>query len=153
MSRRALLPALLLALTVLLSACGSEAPAAGAAGDDLAADTPTEAPADPGGAAGICLEGTTDCVDTPGLGDDPMPLDETAVEQLRRDAQALLGMDEAALGTDVYRIGRRGEEQFALTEDYVLGRITVELDEVEGAYVVTAATVELPDGPETFTAE
>lgn len=39
-----------------------------------------------------------------------------------------------------------------LTEDYVLGRITVELDaDTEGAFRAVTATVELPDGPETFT--
>lgn len=81
--------------------------------------------------------------------------DELTAEAARQRARDLLGTPEAELdlGPDL-RIGRRGEEQFMLTEDYVIGRITVELDdEGSGTYVVTEATVELPGGPETFTAE
>lgn len=66
------------------------------------------------------------------------------------EARGLLGTPEAELAGSV-RIARRGGEGFALTDDYVLGRDTVELDEVDGTYVVTSVTVELPDGPRTFT--
>jgi hypothetical protein len=134
--------ALGLVAALALSACGT------AAGESPAV------PADgAGAAAGACLEGSTDCVDTPGLDDAGEPdLDEAAVESLRRDARTHLGWAEAEL-SELVRVGRRGDEQHALTEDYVLGRITVELDEVDGVHVVTAATVELPDGPETFTLE
>lgn len=38
-----------------------------------------------------------------------------------------------------------------LTEDYVIGRMTVELDEVDGEFIVTSVTVELPEMPESFT--
>lgn len=69
----------------------------------------------------------------------------------RAEAEALLGLTEAELDPDV-RISRRGEEQMMLTEDYVLGRMTVELDINDmDEWIVTAVTVELPDGPETFT--
>jgi hypothetical protein len=61
----------------------------------------------------------------------------------------LLGLYEDDLAADV-RIARRGSEQMALTEDYVLGRLTVELDEDGSAYRVTSVTVELPAGPETL---
>jgi hypothetical protein len=69
----------------------------------------------------------------------------------RRDAASLLGADEAGLDPYV-RVGRRGGETYALTEDYVLGRATVELDPgPDGRYTVVSVTVELPDGPETLT--
>ncbi|MEZ5298685.1 MAG: hypothetical protein R2697_21110, partial [Ilumatobacteraceae bacterium] len=59
------------------------------------------------------------------------------------------GTNEADLPDDV-RVARRGDEQFALTEDYVIGRITVDLDDTDGSgYRVVAATVELTDGPRT----
>jgi hypothetical protein len=52
---------------------------------------------------------------------------------------------------DTVRIGRRGDEHFPLTRDYRLGRVTVELDDIDGSgYRVTSLMVELPDGPETF---
>lgn len=73
-------------------------------------------------------------------------------EQLRADAQALLGTAEGELG-DRARVGRRGDEQMVLTEDYVVGRFTVELDDDgSGTYRVTVVTVEMEAGPETFRA-
>lgn len=46
------------------------------------------------------------------------------------------------------RVGRRGEETFMLTEDHVIGRITVELDSEDGGdtWRVTAAKVEVDSG-------
>ena len=70
-------------------------------------------------------------------------------EEARQRARDLLGTSEVDLPDDV-RVRRRGDEQFMLTEDYVLGRVTVELDDDRGTFVVTTAVVELPDGPETF---
>ena len=59
-------------------------------------------------------------------------------------------MYESDLPADV-RIGRRGEEVMALTEDYKLGRRTVQLDDTDGSgFRVFSVTVELPDGPEDF---
>jgi hypothetical protein len=105
-----------------------------------------------GGAAGMCAEGATDCVDTPQLlSEEPVAIDETGIKQFRRDAKYYLGRSQDELNETI-RIGRIGDEQFALTEDYRAGRITVELDKVDGKGepIVTSATVELPDGPETF---
>lgn len=149
----------LVAGVLLLTACGDD-------GDDAASpDAAAQVVDGPGGdaAAGTCLEGTPDCEDTPmdpdqpvsGPADDGQPTgsDEGfATEEAREEARATLGRPEGELDTDI-RIRRRGEESFMLTEDYVLGRITVELDDDgSGTYVVTSATVELPDGPETFEA-
>lgn len=133
---------------VLLAACG-EAVGTTASGDP--SDTPTSV-ADPGPAAGMCLEGATDCVDTPQLNDDePVAIDETGIRQFRKDAKYYLGRPQDELN-ELIRIARIDNEQMAVTDDYRVGRITVELDTVEqGAQpIVTSATVELPDGPETF---
>jgi ABC-type amino acid transport substrate-binding protein len=121
-----------LAAAALLAACGA-ATADTADGNDTA-----------GGAAGACLAGSEDCND---IG---APADQFPVDQARSDAKDLLGAAEAVL-TDDIRVSRRGEETFMLTEDYMLGRMTVELDEHDGGFVVTSVTLELPDGPETFT--
>ncbi len=82
-----------------------------------------------------------------GIGDTPG--DEFPVDQARDDAHGLLGRSEADLPVDV-RVARKGTEQFALTEDYVLGRFTVELDDDGDGFRVTSVTLELLDGPESF---
>ncbi len=126
---------------MLLAACGD------AATNDSAAPPP---------AAGMCHVDTPDCVDTHVDEDGDVDADdawgdEFDSEAAREEARAQIGLAEDELDPDI-RVGRRGPEQFALTEDYVLGRITVELDEDDGGtYRVVAATVELPEGPETFT--
>ena len=95
-----------------------------------------------------------------GIGDTPIPVepdggigdtpaDEFPVDQARAEAHGVLGRYEADLPVDV-RIARHGTEQFALTEDYVLGRFTVELDDDGDGFRVTSVTVELPGGPETI---
>jgi hypothetical protein len=87
----------------------------------------------------MCLEGATDCVDTP-LTDDPAGA-----------LRSLLGVAEADLGDDV-RIARIGTESYALTEDYVVGRVTVELDpDASGVNRVVKVTLEHEDGPVTVT--
>jgi hypothetical protein len=138
MARRSVL---LVLLVLTVTACGS------ATGLSPGPDDPVS----DGGAAGACPVEEPDCVDTPQLGDDgdAFDLDEAAVESLRRDARTYLGWEESELN-DLVRVARRGDEHFMLTEDYRVGRITVELDEVGGTFMVTKATVELPDGPETF---
>jgi len=94
-----------------------------------------------------CLVGTVDCVDAD-LGGDR--LDEAAIEQLEQQARGLLGMNEADLPADV-RIGRRGAEQLMLTEDHVLGRMTVSLEDLDDTgYRVVDVTVELPNGTATY---
>jgi hypothetical protein len=105
-----------------------------------------------GGAAGMCAEGQPDCVDTPQLNDgEPVAMDKTGIRQSRRDAKFYLGRKQSELN-ELIRIARIDDEQFMLTEDYRIGRITVELDDIDdnGKPIVTSATVELPDGPETF---
>ena len=97
-----------------------------------------------------CLPEAEGCDDTPGQEEEPAG-DVYDRDAARAEAQSLLGRTEAELEADV-RIGRRGEETMMLTEDYVLGRMTVELDINDmDEWIVTAVTVELPDGPETFT--
>jgi hypothetical protein len=111
---------------------------AGACGDDDDVPTATDGPEQPSDDGGT--------VDSPGMGDEDFP-----AEAARDRARATIGVAEDELEPDV-RIGRHGDEQFMLTEDYVLGRIIVELDDDgSGTFVVTQARVELPDGPETFT--
>lgn len=138
---------LVAAMAVVLAACGS------LNADDTAVSAPSGDIAV--GAAGMCAQDEPDCVDTPQLtSGDPVPVDDTGIKQLRRDAKYYLGRGEDEL-TEQIRIGRVDNEQFALTEDYRIGRITVELDTPEGedTPIVTSATVELPEGPETFTLE
>ncbi len=123
-----------------------------------ACGTPDEAVSSSDGgdpAAGMCPVGQPDCLDTPQITDgEPVEIGEEGVEQLRKDAQFYLGVPEGELpDIDTIRIGRRGEEHMALTEDYRVGRMTMGLDDEDGdgTYEVTEVTVELPDGPETFT--
>lgn len=96
-----------------------------------------------------CLPEAVDCDDTPGQ-DEPAG-DVFDSESAIAQAEALLGLADTELASDV-RVGRQGEEAMMLTEDYVLGRLTVELDlDDMDRWIVTAVTVELPDGPQTFT--
>jgi hypothetical protein len=146
MTRIRLVIAVLAVVTMVgLAACGTAAQDVGSAVSE---------PVDDGGdaVAGACLEGEPDCIDTPQLAEgEPVEIDETGIAQFRRDAQHYLGATQDELSEHV-RIGRIGDEHMALTEDYQIGRITVELDDIDGdgTPVVTSATVELPDGPETF---
>ena len=161
MNPRSPLRATALALAALAlvagAACGDDDVETSTGADDVTEepDTDDDAPlGDGGGAAGTCLEGTPDCQDTPMDPDQPLsgPDDDFPSDQARDDARATLGTAEDELGPEI-RIRRRGSESMMLTEDYVLGRITVELDDDgTGTFVVTSATVELPDGPETFEA-
>jgi hypothetical protein len=65
---------------------------------------------------------------------------------LLADAAQLIGMPEDELPADV-RIARRGDEQFPMTFDHVLGRRTVELDQDgTGTYVVTSLVLEQEGG-------
>lgn len=155
-----------IAILVLgVAACGDADSTGAIAGERIAADAPADEPATSGPASeepappsmGMCAPGVTDCVDTaiePAGGQSGEPGDEGGdefpTEAAREEARGLLGLHEADLADDV-RISRRGEEQFMLTEDYVLGRNTVELEDTDGSgFRVVTVTVELPDGPETF---
>lgn len=119
---------------VALTACGS---------DTGVGSEPTSGAPDP--AAGACLVGDPNCQDTGPDAGGAFP-----TEMVRDSAEDLLGMPEDQL-PDTVRVSRRGEEQLVLTEDYVEGRMTVELDpDDSGGFVVTSVTVEMPGGPETF---
>ena len=145
MNRVSLVVAFAGVLAIGLPACAAQSP------DGTAVSMPGGSGAGP--AAGMCAEGQPDCVDTPQLASDqPVAIDETGIEQFRKDAKYYLGRDQDELN-ELIRVARIDDEQFALTDDYQVGRITVELDDVEGdgSPIVTSATVELPDGPETFT--
>jgi hypothetical protein len=128
-------------LALAVTACGDGATDPGDTGDP---DEPVTSAPDDGDDTADGDDGTGDEPD--GFGDD---LDvDTAIQ----DARAVLGMAEEDLPDDV-RIARRGDETFALTEDYVLGRRTVELDDDGDGHRVTSVVVELPDGPQTFELE
>lgn len=130
-------------MLTLVVACGPQ-PGAGTAASASSGNS--------GDAAGMCPQGEPDCVDTPQLlSDEPVEIDQTGIQQFRRDARFYLGRPQHELNERI-RIARIDDEQFMLTEDYRVGRITVELDDLngDGTPIVTSATVELPDGPETF---
>ena len=142
--RTTTLSAALAALVLGITGCGSNVPA------DPEQPT-TDAGADP--STGMCAPGVTDCVDVvvdPDGDDLDGGGDEFDSETERETAQAMLGLAEDDLAPDV-RIARRGEEQMALTEDSVLGRKTVELDDDGVTSRVVSVVVELPDGPASFT--
>lgn len=140
---------LLATVAFLFAACGDDDDAIDtSAGNDAGAtqlagsggdfdDTPD--------AAADCIDGA-DCDDTGG-GTDTGGIDEGAAV---RAAEALVGTPERELDADV-RVSRRGDEQFMLTEDYVIGRMTVELDDRGSGFVVTKVVLELTEGPMTFT--
>ena len=120
--------------------------------------------------AGMALIGASTFGVLTALGDQPadqpaaeVPADEPAGEvpaepgdadptvELEQKARAVLGMHQEDLASDV-RIGRVGDEHMMLTEDHVIGRLTVGLDDLDGAGLqVTEVTVEVPGGEATFT--
>jgi hypothetical protein len=88
----------------------------------------------------------------PGEDDADESWEEFPVDLARDDARTVLGMHEEDLAPEV-RVSRRGDDHMMLTEDYRLGRLTVELDDDGSGYRVVSVTVELPDGPETYDLE
>ena len=115
-------------------------------------DTPVD------GENSMCPISVTDCDDTPvtdGEGptpttDDGQRLDAAALDALEQQARGLLGRDETNLPADV-RVGRRGNETMMLTEDFVQGRMTVELDDTDNSgFRVVNVTVEIPGGTLTY---
>jgi hypothetical protein len=147
--RPTLLTATAVAVALVLGACAS-------ADDDTdAASAPAEG-SDP--AAGACLEGDEDCVDADLSGDGAPPpdggeaIDEAAILV---DSEQLLGeTEDDALAEEDVRIGRRGDEEFALTFDLQPGRRTIATeDDGTGTFRVVEVTVELTDGSQTLTAD
>ncbi len=163
------LAATTLAAALALAACGDDDPDvatgelptddAGVAGDEAGgtrlagspdADEPDTPMGDEPAPSAMCLPDAPDCEDTVASdgGEDPDASIDEAAEIA--EAEALLGTPEADLPDDV-RIARRGEESFALTEDYVLGRDTVVLEDRGEGFVVVEVVVELTEGPYTAT--
>jgi hypothetical protein len=69
-----------------------------------------------------------------------------SVDSLLEQAASYLGVPETGIDP-TWRIGRRGEESFPLTEDFVVGRFTVELDDDgTGVFLISSVTVELHGG-------
>jgi hypothetical protein len=127
------------AVILTLAAACSSASAEDSAGRD---------PDAPVTGVGMCAPDVPDCIDTAVGGSE---LDSRDADRLLDDARALLGTPYDELGDDI-RIGRIGDEHLALTEDYQVGRMTVEVDPDDaGVHHVTSVTVELPDGPVTIT--
>ena len=136
MIRTPFLIASLAAASLLLGACGDDDPTTTSAADEPATEAPTDA------AGGTCLEGSTEPCNDMGA---PVDNDEGA-------ARSLLGVAKEDLGDDV-RIARIDDEQFMLTEDYRIGRLTVELDtDADGIARVTVVTLEAEGGPVTVQA-
>jgi hypothetical protein len=111
------------------------------------------ATADEGMPAPDCAPEYPDCVDTIDVVDgddgDEFGADFDA-DSAREAARATLGTAEGELDA-VVRVSRRGDENYMLTEDYVFGRLTVDLDaDADGVYRVVSVVVELPEGPETY---
>ena len=135
MIRTPFLIASLAAASFLLGACGDDDPTT-----TSAADQPTVTDPDSSGAAGgACLEGSTEPCNDVGA-----PADDGGGA-----ARSLLGVAREDLGPDV-RIARVDDETFMLTEDYVIDRVTVELDtDADGVARVTVVTLEADGGPIT----
>ncbi len=75
-------------------------------------------------------------------------------EESRARATALIGVHEDDVEESMsQRIVRRGDEHFAVTMDLRPGRLNIELDEVDGAYVVTRVVVEVADGEDPLVVE
>jgi hypothetical protein len=116
------LPLAAVALAFGLAACG----------------TMTSPPAAPSGPAGAPADDTPDDrIDAPSI--DLATIENRMFNQPLEVAEAQAEMWDVPL-----RVGRVDDERFALTEDYVVGRITVEVDTVDGVPTVTGLAVELP---------
>ena len=164
MLRKTLLPAIVGLLVFGAVACGGDSDSSVDDGDTSQTTVTTEAADSEDGlgvgggnpAAGACPEDDPDCYEdgteaTPGPpSGESDEAGESDDEMLRQEAQALLGLGQDDLPADV-RIARIGDESFMLTEDYVIGRKTVELDDTDGSGLrVVSVTVELDGGPQTF---
>jgi hypothetical protein len=138
---------------LLLTACGAaEAPettpieVAPPEEQDAAGEPATEEPAEVTESADDCeiTEEDDTCDDTA-----PQDHDEGDAgghATMLADAARLVGMPEDELPADV-RVARRGDEQFPLTFDHVIGRRTVELDQDGmGTFVVTSLVLEQEGG-------
>ena len=132
-------------LLVTLGGCAgaSPTPAPPASGAPSGVTTAASAP-NPAVSAGSGLVDP----DTP-VPDAGSPGPDFPTEEVIEGAKDLLGTPAAAL-PDGVRVVRDGDETFTVTQDFVPGRVSVELDEAGSTSEVTVVTVELPDGPRTF---
>lgn len=118
----------LLALLALVAACGGPGESGGTPGGD-----------EPGNEAG---NGDGNGDNSNGNGED-----EISEEDLQ-DARDLLGTPEDEIEEDPQtRIMRRGDENLAGTMDLRPGRRNLELDQVDGTYVVTRIVIETFEDP------
>lgn len=128
-----------LALAAVLAACGGGTDGDPATDGGTTSDTPTSSD-------------SADDTSTPA--DDVEPTGEVTQAEAEAVGTAYLGLteEEAQSQAEVdgrqFRVGERDGEQFALTEDYVLGRVTATI--TDG--VVTEVVVEATDGPVTVAA-
>lgn len=134
---------------VILAAAGAiVALAAAACGSAGAVDTDPDMPT----SDAMCAPDVPDCNDMivdDMTGDDADGFDGFDADAAAAEATALLGLAEDELPADV-RVGRLDDEHMALTEDYVVGRHTAELDTDDaGVPRVTSVVTELPEGPVT----
>lgn len=149
---------------VLLAACSSSQPAdeaAGTSSEDIDVDA-GGTDGESGDSSSACIIDEPDCNDTdaetlPDTAGEPVDIDDSDLlfASTRVRAAGLLGLTETELaeqGDDI-RIGRVGDDVRELTEDYIDGRLTVRLDEVDGELVVTEVVMELPGGPEVYDTE
>lgn len=124
-----------LALAAALTACGGGDGSGDVAGGDTPAETPTS---------------SADDTSTPADGD-VEPSGEVTRAEAEAVGNAYVGLteEEAQSQAEVdgrpFRVGERDGEQFALTEDYVPGRVTATITDD----TVTEVTVESTDGPVT----
>lgn len=125
-----------IALASALAACGGGTDSDPAAGGDAPADTPTSSD------------------DTSSPADDVQPTGEVTQAEAEAVGTAYIGLTEEEAQTQAevdgreFRVGERDGEQFALIENYVLGRVTATV--TDG--VVTEVTVEATEGPVTVAA-
>ena len=83
-----------------------------------------------------------------------MGFDDTDRDEREAAAQSLLGAPEAEVDESAeVRIVRRGDEESPVTMDLRPGRLSVELDEVDGTFRVTRVVVEVPDGQDPLVVE
>lgn len=138
------LPRLLTTAVLLgaLTACGGSDDTTDP-GAPVGGDTATEQPADD------TATSSDPSGDTSTPAEDVTPTGEVNQAEAEAVANAYLGMSEseaqeqAQIDQREFRVGARDGEQFMMTEDYVVGRITVTIEGGE----VTEATVESSDGP------
>lgn len=79
--------------------------------------------------------------------DDGAAVELFELDESQERADALIGLHEDELiENHATRIAARGEEGFGVSEDHVVGRATLTLDEIDGEWIVIHAEVETERG-------